>query len=364
MSGTVIAPGANEGFVYLARSKQGRIFEKHILNYGDLLYPGVAGGKVTIDDDFADKLMTNFANNVCDIVQVPTADDKNNHSEDPMRNIGEVVAITKRDNKIYAHIDARKEEAADQLGKTLLGASAMMHLNYTDTKTGDKVGPTLLHVAVTNRPFITELEDFSEVLAASVDGTDDAVLLTAPAKEIKMPTKDELIKGLLEHGVDVAALSTKAAKADEAVALSNDLTAKLGDQLGKAGILTLSNGDTATSDDIVGAVADLGTKTVELSNKLEEVVAASNKNDAIAKVDALIASGHIVPAEKDARVDLYLSNKDLFEKLVPSEAVIKLSQGGESPERGFDDDKDAQATAEAEIARLSATPMAKQYISA
>jgi hypothetical protein len=365
MDDKVIAPGAQGEFVELARTKQGRLFKKHILNYGELKYPGVTGGKVQIDDKFADTLIENFDKGVCDIVQVPKAGPNNEHTEDPDRNIGEVIGIEKdaASGKIYATIDARDEDAANKLGKTLLGASAMMALDYTDTNTQEKVGPTLLHVAVTNRPYITNLDEYGEIIAASADGSSDAVLLAAPTQEVPMD-KNELIAALLEHGVDVAALTAKADQADKAVALTRDIESKLGE----AGVLTLSNGETATGDSIVGAVADLGTKVVELSNTLDTVVKASAAERAASTVDALITEGKIIPAERDARISLYLSNKEIFDNLVPAEPIVNLSNAGRG-EKGSDyiagsTSADDQKMVQDEIARLTASPAAAPYLRA
>lgn len=355
MNGFAIVPPQSgaEGFVELARSRQGRIFEKHILNYGELLYPGVKGGKVTIDDTFADSLITNFTNKVCDIVQVPKAGPNNEHSEDPDRNIGEVIALNKRDGKIYAQIDARSEADADKLGKTLLGASAMMHLNYKDTRTGEPVGPTLLHVAVTNRPYVVGLEDYDELLAASADGTSDAVFLTATSKE-KVMTLDELFAELkADHNIDVPALQLSAANAAGAVALSN----KIQENLVGTGLLKLSNGEEASADDLIGAVVEAGEKIVELSSRVDTLIEDGAKKEATAEVDALVLSGKILPKDKDAMLELRLSNADLFNKLVPEKAIVALSQEAGSTE-DITDDK----TASDEIARLTATPAASAYV--
>src|SRR6185503_14947170 len=159
-----LIPSNGEGFTELSRLKQGRLFEKHILTKGPLIHP-VTKSVINIDDDFISKLKKNFNDRVCDIVQVPLANDSNQHVEAPERTLGEVVDIKERDGKIYAVIDARKH--AEDFGKTLLGASAMLSTNYVDTRTGKPVGPTLLHVAVTNRPYVVGLEDYKEVLAAS-----------------------------------------------------------------------------------------------------------------------------------------------------------------------------------------------------
>jgi hypothetical protein len=142
---------------------KGKLFRKQLLHWGEFAHPNLPGKKITVDEAFADKLITNFSRGVCDIVQVPIVDDKNKHTEDPLRNIGEVIDLERDDKGIYALVDARSEKYASELGKTLIGASAMMNLDYTDTKTGEKVGPTLLHMAITNRPYITGLDAFDEV---------------------------------------------------------------------------------------------------------------------------------------------------------------------------------------------------------
>jgi hypothetical protein len=349
----IVPPVRGEGFVELARSRKGRVFEKQILNYGDLLYPGVKGGKVHIDDEWADKLITNFSNGVCDIVQVPKAGPNNEHTEDPDRNIGEVIGLVKRNGKIYAHLDARDAEAAEKLGKTLLGASAMLHLDYTDTKTGSKVGPTLLHVAVTNRPYITGLEDFEEVLAASADGSgEEVVMLTATDnQEGSVMTLEELLAELKsEHGIDVAELQTKAEQSEMAAALSN----KIETELGTAGVLTLSNGEKATADELINAIGEAGQKIVSLSSRVDELVEKGAKDAAASRVEGLVRSGHILPKNKDAQIELLLSNSDLFEKLLPEKPLVKLSNNEEDGEAGFhvEDDQQKQ-TVEAEVARLT-----------
>lgn len=356
--GLAIVPGnGTAGYVELARSKQGRIFKKEILKYGDLLYPTAVGGKVTIDDAFADTLIHNFENKVCDIVQVPTAGDNNEHSEDPNRNIGEVIGLSKEGNSIYAHIDARKADAADALGKTLLGASAMMHLNYTDTRTGKAVGPTLLHVAVTNRPYVTDLGEYKEigeVVAASADGSQGVVVLTAATnfpKEKKMSTLDELFAELrTDHGIDVPALQEQAGRADQGVALSNKIT----ETLTEAGVIKLSNGDQASADDLVEAITNVYTQNVELSNRVNALTEAGEKNAAEARVDALVKEGRILPKNKDAQVRLLLSNSELFEELLPEKPLVKLSNDG-SAETGLEPvDEQHNETVSSEIARLTA----------
>lgn len=366
----VIVPSDGDGFVELARTKQGRLFRKHILSKGDLLHPKT-GATIHVDDTFFDTLTTNFNAGVCPIVQVPLADSQNRHSEDPDRNIGEVIGVEAADDKFFAIIDAR--DKADKVGKTLLGASAMLDLDYTDTKTGQKVGPTLLHTCVTNRPYVTDLDDYEEILAATSDTSERAVLLFTPAPapvadvEQKMhradketsdmgdtsatetaaatPSLEDLLAALKkDHGIDVSALQTKATENEQSASLSQALV----DALTAAGVVKLSNtdADKPSTEDVVGAVAELATSNVTLTNRIQGL----ERKDAENAVDAFIAAARIRPAERDARVELKLSNPDMFDRLLPGEPIIALStETGVTPP----EDEAQKKNLDADIVRLS-----------
>ncbi len=363
--------GAGDGFVSLARHRSGRLFRKHLLNFGPLMHPKT-GATITVDDKFVNTMKANFDNRVCDIVQVPLANGQNEHTEDPERNIGEVVDIEVKDSKVYAVLDVRDEKHADKLGKTYLGASAMLSLDYTDTKTNQKVGPTLLHACVTNRPYVTGLEDYQEIVAATSDSSQGTVLLTTdtvvaepsstPTEEqtpeaTDMPEKDEAtqettkpsLEELLntlktDHDIDVTGLQAKAAAGDQATALTNALTKALGD----AGLVKLTNDEADVSTEtIVGAVAEVAGKVVSLTNQVETL----QRRDAEHAVEALIEAGRVLPAQKEGFVTLKLSNPTMFDSLIPAEPIVKLSnEKGVTPPK---DDKHVKDV-DAEIIRLSA----------
>lgn len=334
MNEFVIVPSDGEGYVELSRTKSGRLFRKHILNKGKLHHPGMPGVEIDVDDKFVATLTKNFQDGVCDIVQVPVANDKNEHTEDPTRNIGEVIGIEEKDNKVYALIDVRDDSSASKLGKTMLGASAMMHLNYTNTKTGKKVGPTLLHTCVTNRPYVTGLEDYEEIVAATADNSGEAVLLTGPTfkENDEMQTLEEMLFALKdEHGIDVLDLQKKAEENANAAKLSNTLA----EALTASGVVKLSAGEVVDGDKIINAVSEMATGYVAMSNRIAEV----EQQAAEAKVDALVTEAKILPANRDAMVELSQKDPELFEKLIPAEPLVKLSneQGtGEAP--GASDD--------------------------
>lgn len=351
MDQRVILPGVRDSFVELSRTKTGRLFRKQILKKGTLNYNG---RKITVDDDLFTSLTTNFKNKVCDIVQVPVAGAGNEHTEDPFRNIGEVVDLKAEGDKLFAYLDARDDSAADKLGKTLLGASAMFSLDYTDTRTGKKAGPTLLHVAVTNRPHVVELEDFEEVIAASAEGNDGQVVyLTASDDEEDPMTLDEIFASLkVEHGIDVPALQRKVAEAEPALALS----AQLKGVFGQSDILKLSGEN--FGDDIVAAIGQLAEKNVNLTARLDEVDTERKNERAAAVVDGKIRDGFITPAKREKQIELYLSNPEMFEALLPEKPIVALSS-----EEGFLPKDDQQAAAlDAEVLRLTQSAAAKKYI--
>lgn len=354
----------DEARVELSRKSSGTLFRKHILTKGSLIHP-TTGKKINVDDNFINTMKKNFDNKICPIVQVPLANDSNQHVEDPDRNVGEVIDLEVDDGKVYAVIDARRN--ADKFkDKTYIGASAMLALDYTDTNTGSKAGPTLCHVAVTNRPYITNLEDYEEIVKASADNSEEAVLLTEPEvkeeqtntgsvqepelKEHKTMTKEELIDALKkEHGIDVDALQAEAAKSSDTAKLSNDLVTALTD----AGVVKLSNSeDTGKNvEEVVGAVVELAKDNVELSNRVGALELSNKEILAKSEVKEKIREGFIEPAKENAMVQLFLTNPDLYKELLPSEAIINLS--GVETGTTTEDNEKVELDINAEAERLS-----------
>lgn len=363
MSEFAYVSGEQSDFVALSRTKQGKLYRKHILSAGELLYPKAPGGKINIDTAFLNKMKENFEKKYCPIVQIPLAGSNNEHTEDPSRNIGEIVDVQVENDKMYAYFDIRDKAQEDKPGKTLLGASALFDLNYTDTKTLSKVGPTLLHVAMTNRPYVTDLEDFEDVVSLSAEGIDNAVLLTASnAKENTIMDLDELLATLRnDHNIDVSSLQKRDS---EFTALSNSLVSALKDG---SSTVALSNTENPSSTELVDAVValstsnvELNTQVVELSSKYDGLVADAAKSAAESKVDELVASGRVLPKQRDAMVKLSLTDAELFENLVPEKAIVSLSNElGTEP---IDEAPEAAAVAEAEIARITSSPAASSYV--
>jgi len=331
-----------KGFVALgATTAAKRLFRKQILPMnGSFVHPSDKSVSIKVDKAFAETLVKNFRDGICDTVQFPIVDDKNRHTEDPAKNLGQVVDLSYDDTGVYATIDVRKNP--DDVGSTILGASAMMHLNYEDTKTGTKVGPTLLHVAATNRPYLTKLAPYEQVALSHTDAdtTHEVVLLTPSGdSETHMPTKDELLKQLNdEHGIDVVALQERADASNGSnaivAALSNVLRATNSDDFVA---LSASDEEEPTLEDVAQGVVALSRRTVEQADQiveLSEKVEKFNSAQAESEVDKAVSEGKILPAQREAFLELRLSNEDMFQKLLPEVAIVSLSEDGVTSHEG------------------------------
>lgn len=344
-------------FIELSRTAQGRVFRKHILTKGDLRHP-VTGDGIDINDEFLSALKTNFERGICDIVQIPLAGARNEHTEDPTRNIGEVIGVEVEGDKVYALLDVRDPQRADQVGKTLLGASAMLHTDYTDTSTGQKVGPTLLHVAVTNRPYITGLEEFRELIAATAESSDETVLLT---QEESMDLEQLLTALKNEHGIDVRALmdEVEQSRGSEDEGKSEDVVAITDDE--REAVAALSNVisalETSGVVELSAGIKDPTPVVEALVEKVADLEGSIKLTAAETKVDSLIQDGRIVPATRDGMVALCLSDPELFDSVVPVEPLVKLSQ-----ESGTSTAPEPQFDLQSEIDRLTEVALETGYV--
>lgn len=357
--------------VALGRTQKGKLYRKELLKTGVYPHPADHTQKLVIDEDLYDKVIANFNAEVCDIVQVPVADDSNRHIEDPLRNIGEVVGLEKDGDKLFGLIDVRDEDAAPKLGKTLLGTSAMLHMNYMDTRTGERVGPTLLHALVTNRPYITGMEGYEEVVMASqrglTDGSADtqgseAVVFATREEDIQMADKDELIAALRDqHGIDIEALQTELTAVQAQVA---ELSARPSgeDVLKQAMEVVKASGAEVTvpdNGDEEITVRDVADAVIELAHEHREAVAqvatltqereTARLAAAAAEVDSLVKDGRILPSQREGFVKLAQEDHETFLSVIPSAPIVDLG------ERGVDDPEVPDLeTFNAEVARFSA----------
>jgi hypothetical protein len=345
--GQVIIPSPRGDYVELARTPTGVRFRKHILNLGPLIHPKT-GEVLKLDDGWYSKLKDNFDRGVCDIVAAPLANAQNQHVEGPLDNAGEVIGLDRQGNKVYVDLDVRDPRVIEGLrNKTILGASAYLHMNYTDTRTGEKVGPAILHSCFTNRPYVTGLEPYREVVAATSDGMGEVIVLSE--EEPKMD-RETLIAALRdEHGIDVEDLQRRAAQANDVSGLTRALTAALTGQSAQEVSLTAQDGSPITLTTIVGAVAELA----QLSRAQDAQVTQLRREGAEKEVDGYISTGRVLPRAREDMVELAMNDRDRMLRMIPDEPIVPMNGvagSGGDPQGEGKHNRDIDA----EVAKLTA----------
>lgn len=347
---TYHVPSPATDYVALARSRSGRLFKKQILKFGNFAHPNLPGEQLVITPEVGQHLIDNFRRKVCDIVQFPIVGDDNAHTEDPLRNAGEIVDLSTDDVGVWATIDVRDDKVAPRVGTTILGASAMLHMDYTDTRTGQKVGPTLLHVAATNRPYITDLANFEEMVSMSADGEANEVLALTEVGT-QMMTLDEIKTALLDHGIDLDALMAQAGEqaptegatppnALPAAGPPRETIAAMSNVLEAAGV-ALSNSDSPEGpsvrdigEGIISLAAANEDLTVRLSATETERDEAVTERDGLkaerteSEIDGLIKEARILPFQRESMIALANNDRATFDAIVPKTALVSLSEEG------------------------------------
>ncbi len=222
---------------------------------------------------------------------------------------GWVKGLEIEDNKLYAIVEWTPTAVTQIQAKEYQYISPEFTLKYKDKETNKNIGPTLLSVALTNRPFIEGMDPvaltekvaegavmLSEGLNKPVQARDLAEITAAEAMQLVGVENIQVTNTKKEVSVmeiaeqELASLKAKAAKAD-------DLEAKL--QL-----------------------------TEKRATDAEGVIAA---RDAETAVNAAIAARKILPAQKDWAQAYALKDKPGFEAFVAAAPVIGPALGEQQP---------------------------------
>jgi phage I-like protein len=189
----------------------------------------------------------------------------------------------------------------------------------------------------------------ADVLDVETPSTEETTEMTDAPKTDETPVTPSLedLLGALKthHSIDVPSLQAQAAEATKTAALSQTLAAALKD----AGVVKLANTepDTVSTEDVVGAVAELANSNVTLTDRVNKL----ERKDAEHIVDALIGEGRVMPKQRPGFVELRLTNQTMFDQLVPAEPIVKLSnENGVTPPQDDAHTKDVDK----EVARLAA----------
>ena len=131
-------------------------FRKQILKKGKWFHWDAEGGVLNITSETIDNIIKNFKKKMIENVFVPLT-----HTNDPLKNSGEVVTLEKTDDGLDAIIEIKDETVAEKIKNGLIKSiSASLDPNYRIKKTNKFAGPTLLHTALVAEPYIKGMKNF------------------------------------------------------------------------------------------------------------------------------------------------------------------------------------------------------------
>jgi len=311
-----------------------------------------------------ERIVANFKAGLRDDVPMPKG-----HEVDALSSVGHVVGLAIEGDELIGYHDVRDEAmAADIRAGKVTGSSVFLNLDYVDASTGKSHGPTIIHNALTNAPYIKGLTPF-EAVALGEEDAEGAVVIALEANEGGDMTLDELIAqvteisdedlkaGLLkarpvlfDAAVDEGEkVDLEAVKAEAKLEGTKELVAALSEAAG----ITVAMSEDGEKVDTV----DVSTNPafVALSETVAELKAGVARSAVEATVDAAIAEGKILPVQRDGMITVGLSEGGvkLLESLIPAQAVVDLSEtgttGGAEQRHGPDSADDVAA----EVARYT-----------
>jgi len=149
-------------------SFNGTIYRKQLVKFGEWEnpdYPWFSDDpKMTLDEDWGNRVKENFdAGNLGSKVPVPL-----NHTDDVKANTGELVGVeVVAGDGLYGNLEIRDAETIEALDNGLIfDVSISFVWDLVRQDNGKHYGPTLLHVALVNTPYLIGMSAFEKVGAA------------------------------------------------------------------------------------------------------------------------------------------------------------------------------------------------------
>lgn len=312
------------------------IFRKQILKLGDYVHPNNPENIMSITKETVKKMIENFKAGVIDKVPVPVT-----HTDSPTANTGYVIGLEEADDGLDAILKIEDDDVAEKIRKGLIPAiSASFSFDYLKKDSGERVGPTLLHTALVDIPYLKGMRDFEPI--ALSDGQKNYMFYKEDTKMDKKMNLEELLKVLKdEHKIDVVALQDEVKtlkeskeKADKDLETATATLSEIGKVLGE--VVELSDeGMVASVKKVIGEKTNQEKSILTLSDKIEKMEKEITKRDAKDAVASIVREGKLLPTQAEEFEALYLADKTLFEKITG-----KLSKVVDLGEEGFNLPKD------------------------
>jgi phage I-like protein len=294
------------------------IFKKQLIRFGEWIDPIYPEDVMRIDRVFLETIVKNFKAGIPGRIPVPLT-----HTDNPEYNTGEVVELTIEgdganvEDGLYGLLEIRREDTAEDIRNELIfDVSISFSPNYTDNENGALYGPTLLHTALVNNPYIKKMggftslaEDLQKIFGEKMEVR--SLSENAISKEITM-TK---VKNDREFAVEVVhTVDGKEVKnvlePEQELELSEDQLEAVTKQLSEA-VAPEADGDEGDAGDDAGDDQGEGegdeTNLSETEKELRDARRRASEAEAklrAADIDSTyqtaLSEGKIVPAQEEA----------------------------------------------------------------
>lgn len=367
----------------------GKIYWKQILAYGKVKHPQNLNIELDIDEDFVDNIITAFEEDALEKVPILAGTHDNSAIE---RTVGIISELRKTDDGLDAKMEITDEDISDLVDtKTSDGTSLLsgvsVYVAPAATKEGKVYPDVLWHVAITNFPWMTGLDDFEEIAAShsvytlpryvKFENLSRRVDIVRNAYYDKLnmdfwsysyvkEVHDNFIiedtgtnyvrysyeidsDGEVQFGepelvtVQYVEMNTKEST------LANDdkdknQKSELSEQSKKFfashgvenfdGVTTLINELKKEKTDLEAANKVMSEEKNSLADRVVSLENARKLTDATVAVEGQIAAGKIVPAQKTSYIELHMSNSEMFNSLMEKAPVIvDTKEYGLSPDK-------------------------------
>ncbi len=308
----------------------GTVFYKQIAKFGKWINPLFPIEFMELDKEWAQTIVDNFESGVIEHVPVPL-----DHTDQTEANTGEVLKLEIKEDGLYAYLDIRRPNVVDDIVNGLIfDVSISFDWDYIDTADGKHWGPTLLHVALVNNPYLKGMPEFEEAQVGSYSEQWGKLQTT-----LALPKSSSVIM-LSESKVKELNMETVTVKNDKEF----DVTISVKNDEGEAVDKVLKPGEEAEvpkdqSEEVLGQITDAVDPEAETDEekkareeqeeadrkKKEEEDAGLSDDEKQAKKDqeeladlrqkqalsevaksytTLLSAGKITPAQKDAFMQL------------------------------------------------------------
>ena len=298
----------------------GHVYRKQLAKYGEWVnpeYPYRSSDPImTLDEAWGNKIVENFnANTLGSPVPIPL-----NHTNEVQANTGRVESLESvPGDGLYGNLRIDDEDTIEKLDKGIIfDVSISFDWNHVRTDNNKSYGPTLLHVALVNNPYLIEMNTFEKIGPAlsKLEEAFKPVGLFLASKDVMMLSRTKMkelsamatatVKNDKEFPVTVTFIDDGEGKevtiaSGEDIEVPEDVAEEVATQIADA--TETADAEDLTDESDEGDEGDEGeTQVDDVEDAAAELSRLRLENTELQlsrDFDSLLAEGKVIPAQKD-----------------------------------------------------------------